>query len=433
MKYFGTDGIRGKNEFFTSDFLKKAGRGAVSYLGGNGTVLIARDTRVSGKFIVDELKNAILACGVNVVDAGMTATPVCAYLTKKLGCSLGIMVSASHNPPEYNGIKYFGSGGGKLHDEEKMEECIELAVEQRHLPAGKLTVLDNGDELYIDFIKTALNANLSGLKVVLDTANGATALVAPKLFAALGAEVKQIFSETDGININLNCGAMHLDTLENALKSEKAGVLGLSYDGDGDRLMASINNKTYDGDHILYIFAKTACVKPSAVVGTLMTNLGLEKAFKSIGVDMVRADVGDKYVYREMINRGLNLGGEASGHLILKEHMETGDGLLASVALAKIAKEFDLAKLTEGCKVYPQVNDDIMTTSEVIARFKNSDKIKTTLEAMKQEVEKSGSRAVVRASGTEPRIRVMVEAEDEKLAAKWAAAIKNKIAELVFK
>ncbi|MCL2629938.1 MAG: phosphoglucosamine mutase [Firmicutes bacterium] len=426
MKYFGTDGIRGLNEIFTEGFLKKIASATVKLFGKNSPIAIARDTRVSGRFIEETLARFLTDYGANVILLDITATPVCAYATKVLKCSAGIMISASHNPPEYNGIKFFGGNGAKLPSEAELErliDCEEEIISEK----GEISHAD-ADTLYIEYILEKLGEDkpLEGLKVLLDTANGACAFVAPRLFNALGATVTVIANDTSGLWINENCGATHWENLVSAM-DEGDYDIGFTYDGDGDRVMAVKCGKVFDGDHIIFVLAKHLKMNKKeevgTVVGTVMTNYGAEKAFKQIGVNFLRAKVGDKYVYQEMCKLNSEIGGEASGHIILRKYQETGDGLLASAVVALTDKESDILMLDD-IKEYPQISKDIMTTPQKVIKFNESEEIAKYLEEIKDKI---NGRAVVRASGTEPRIRIMVETACESEAEKTALEIRNRI------
>jgi len=428
MKYFGTDGIRGRSEFFSAELLEKIAGGLVGYLGGSGRVVIARDTRTSGNYISKTLAALLSGAGIFVYDTGICPTPVCSFLTRALGCDLGVVISASHNPPEYNGIKIFSRCGEKLADEKLLEHYIDTTVLPSVTTSKSIKAID-GAGLYIEFIKTVLDCDLSGQKIVLDTANGATSVIAPKLFSALGAEVLQINSDTHGENINLGCGATDLSSLIGTLSG--TSTLGISFDGDGDRLMAVSGGKVFDGDKIMYLLAKTGTIKTDAVVGTIMTNLGTEIAFTSSKTRFLRSRVGDKYVYEDMKKHSINIGGETSGHIILSDYQPTGDGLLAAVLFAQACKNYDLHSLDDIIS-YPQAHSNISpATEEQMQAVLELTEISEYLKTLAKQLTKSDMRAVVRASGTEPVIRIMVEAKCESAARKTADKIRNEILDLL--
>lgn len=424
MKYFGTDGIRGQSGFFTDDLLQRAAFAAVSAIKAT-RVAIARDTRISGKSIEDRLIESFLKAGADVVRVGMTPTPVLAYITRAYACDTGIMISASHNPPEYNGIKFFGRDGGKIEEavEAALEEAIDNPFFAEGAPRGNLIDID-ADSEYILHMTNALKPDLKGIRVLIDAANGATSLIAAKLLRAAGAVPDVIHCNTDGTDINENCGATVPKTLADAMK-DKNYRLGFTYDGDGDRVMAVKDGKIYDGDRLIYVaaryFLSKGRLKKSAAVGTVMTNLGMEKALEKRGIKLIRTKVGDKYVSDEMILNAYQIGGEASGHVIFRDYQNTGDGLLTSLLTAMIDLEEGI-DILDDIKEYPQASRDIKTTPEKVAAFKNSEEIKKFISGFSSLPD---GRVVVRASGTEPKIRIMAEAECAKKAAEYADTIRD--------
>lgn len=429
MQYFGTDGIRGREEIFDDALLQKTAY-AVFAMAKNPRILLARDTRVSGTRILKTLSAYLAAYGADVIDAGLAPTPVAAVLTRTLACDAGVMVSASHNPPAYNGIKVFSREGGKLSEAE--EAALERAMDEAVPPAGKggqVRQVD-GEALYTAYLDVLLKPDLTGMKVLLDTANGACAKIAPAVFKKFGADVSVIYNETDGVRINENCGATVIRTLQQAMQGGGYDI-GFSYDGDGDRLIAVKNGKVLDGDHILYIaaryMAKRGTLEPPVAVGTVMTNLGAEKAFLEKGIRLVRTAVGDKYVVDEMRREGYKLGGETSGHLIFSDYQTTGDGILSSLLLSVIDRETDIETLDD-IQEYPQVMRDILTTPEAVKRFKAD----TEIPAYMQQIENGlDGRLVVRASGTEPKIRIMAEAADKNEGTQAADALRAFIKERI--
>lgn len=427
MKHFGTDGIRALNEEFSASYLKKIACGIAS-LGKDLTIVIGRDPRISGEFIENCLIKEMTKYGVNIISAGMVPTPTLAYLTKKLACDYGIMLSASHNPPEYNGIKLFSNKG------EKVSEEIELSVERVidnpidiELKSGKCSHY-NGNEVYIEHLLSMAKPDLKGVNILLDTANGATSIIAPKLFSLAGAKVTQLKGETDGIHINEKCGA----TVPEYLLSEMAKGdydIGFSFDGDGDRVMCVYKDKILNGDHLMYVHSKAMkknnTLKGNAMVGTVMSNLGTERACKRSGINLIRANVGDKYVYREMVQNGYNVGGEESGHVIFSDYVGTGDGMITALLTAMLNKETNLDILDDIVE-FPSVSDCIICNKENVKKFRESTEIKEYLENIGEDY-----RTVIRPSGTEPKIRILVESEKIVDAKNKAQEIKEYIKERI--
>lgn len=423
MNHFGTDGIRAKAEVFTKDYIERIAKAAL-IVKPQAKVVIGRDTRESGLDIENKLSDAILKYGGEVVVVGMTATPVLAFLTKKLEGDYGIMISASHNPPEYNGIKFFGSTAEKITDE--TESRIDFHIDNYD---SLKKVSDNnykqyyyGDNDYIEYLTLAIKPNIKGMKICLDCANGGTSEVAPLLFASLGAEITVFNKNVTGKDINEGCGATMPEFL--LKKMEKGNYdIGFSYDGDGDRLMAVSEGKLFDGDQLMYvhglIMKKENKLNNNTIVGTIMSNMGMEVACRKAGINLVRTDVGDKFVHREMIKNGYNIGGEQSGHIIFSDYMKTGDGILASLLTAILAKNYSLKDLDD-IEEYPKSTESYMCSKETADRFRQDKEIQDYLKNLKFE-----GRAVVRPSGTEPKIRIMVEAKDKHLAEDKAREIKD--------
>lgn len=422
MKHFGTDGIRALGNVFDSSYLAKISHGIVNL--GCKKIIIGRDTRVSGSYIEAIMAKFLSEKGIEVILAGMIPTPTLAFLTKYLKCDYGIVLSASHNPPEYNGIKLFNGNG------EKISEELELAIEEYmeapfELPnkKGSIRAFD-GEKLYIEYLINAIKPDLRGMKIILDTANGATSIVAKDLFASTGAEVTVINDQTDGININNGCGATVPNCLKNAMATKEYDI-GFTFDGDGDRVMCVVNDKIFNGDHIMYIHCKAMIkenkLNSNVMVGTVMSNLGTEIACEKAGITLVRTGVGDKMVFREMAQNNYNLGGEESGHIIFSDYLRTGDGMLSALLTAVLHKKQPIDKLDDIVEC-PSVTDCVMSNKEGINNFNNSSTIKEFL----QNIDKR-FRTVVRASGTEPKIRILVEAEDIELARDMARKIKEVI------
>lgn len=428
MKHFGTDGIRCKENIFTEEYLTKIASGLV-FIGAK-RVIFGRDPRTSGPRMEKTMSKVLVEHGVEVLSAGMVPTPVLAYLTKFYRCDYGIMLSASHNPPEYNGVKLFSANGSKV------AERVELAVEDYIDNGGILPENDkkeirsvDGAEEYINYILSSVNVDLSGLRIALDTANGATSLIAPQIFRKAGAEVFPFNTETDGIRINENCGATVPSALVKVM-SENGFDLGFTYDGDGDRVMCVKNGKVFNGDHLMYAHCKemkkSGTLVKNTMVGTVMSNLGTEKACERSGINLVRTGVGDKCVFREMEKCGYNVGGEESGHIIFTDYMPTGDGILASVLTAKLDKAVGI-DILDDITEYPSVSDCIVCGKAEVARFNESEELKAYLANIDKEY-----RTVVRPSGTEPKIRILVEAESLERAREKCAEIKKRIEEKIY-
>ena len=433
-KYFGTDGVRGKVGTYpiTPDFALKLGWAAGKVLASQGsrTVLIGKDTRISGYMLESALEAGLAAAGLTAAFTGPMPTPAVAYLTRTFRLEAGIVISASHNPYYDNGIKFFSSQGTKLPDD--IEEAIEAMLDQpmdcvESADLGKASRISDAAGRYIEFCKSTFPAHLGldGYKIVVDCANGATYHIAPNVLRELGAEVIEIGTDPNGININEKCGATDVKALQEKVLETKADV-GLAYDGDGDRIMMvdHLGNKV-DGDQILFIIAREALRSgqlKGGVVGTLMSNMSLEIALKMLGVPFVRANVGDRYVLEKMVDHSWTLGGENSGHIIIADKNTTGDGIIASLAVlsAMVQHRLSLNELASAVKLFPQVLINV--------RFAGgdnpleSDAVKAVAADVEKRLEGKG-RILLRKSGTEPLIRVMVECEDGALAKQCAEEI----------
>ncbi|MEX4575120.1 phosphoglucosamine mutase [Haemophilus influenzae] len=433
-KYFGTDGVRGKVGTYpiTPDFALKLGWAAGKVLASQGSkmVLIGKDTRISGYMLESALEAGLAAAGLSAAFTGPMPTPAIAYLTRTFRAEAGIVISASHNPYYDNGIKFFSAKGTKLPDE--IEEAIEAMLEQpmdcvESAELGKASRINDAAGRYIEFCKGTFPAHLGleGYKIVVDCANGATYHIAPNVFRELGAEVIEIGTDPNGLNINEKCGATDVTALQAKVVETKADV-GLAYDGDGDRIMMvdHLGNKV-DGDQILFIIAREALRSgqlKGGVVGTLMSNMSLEIALKMLGVPFLRANVGDRYVLEKMLENDWTLGGENSGHIIIADKNTTGDGIVASLAvLAAMAQhKLSLNELASAVKLFPQVLINVR-----FAGGENpleSDAVKSVAEEVEKRLEGKG-RILLRKSGTEPLIRVMVECQDAELAQQCAEEI----------
>ena len=433
-KYFGTDGVRGKVGAYpiTPDFALKLGWAAGKVLASQGSkmVLIGKDTRISGYMLESALEAGLAAAGLSAAFTGPMPTPAIAYLTRTFRAEAGIVISASHNPYYDNGIKFFSAKGTKLPDE--IEEAIETMLEQpmdcvESAELGKASRINDAAGRYIEFCKGTFPAHLGleGYKIVVDCANGATYHIAPNVLRELGAEVIEIGTDPNGLNINEKCGATDVTALQAKVVETKADV-GLAYDGDGDRIMMvdHLGNKV-DGDQILFIIAREALRSgqlKGGVVGTLMSNMSLEIALKMLGVPFLRANVGDRYVLEKMVENDWMLGGENSGHIIIADKNTTGDGIVASLAvLAAMAQhKLSLNELASAVKLFPQVLINV--------RFAGgdnpleSDAVKSVAADVEKRLEGKG-RILLRKSGTEPLIRVMVECQDAALAQQCAEEI----------
>ncbi len=421
-RYFGTDGIRGRVGQFpvTPDFVLKLGwaAGKVFAREGHSKILIGKDTRISGYMFESALEAGLSAAGVDVLLTGPMPTPAVAYLARTFRADAGIVISASHNPFYDNGIKFFSSEGTKLPDE--VEHAIEAqmdiamtTVDSAEL--GKARRIDDAAGRYIEFCKAAASGlSLKGLKLVLDCANGATYHVAPAVFSELGAEVIEIASAPDGVNINEACGATATAELQSAVMEHEAD-LGIALDGDGDRvIMVDHQGEKVDGDEILYIIASQMRREGSfsgGVVGTLMSNFGLEQAFQRENIPFVRANVGDRYVMEQLGNHGWLLGGESSGHIVCRHLTTTGDGIVAALQVLKavVETEKSLAELRQGMVKMPQKMINVRVEKKV--QLEGVEAIDQAVAATEAELADKG-RVLLRPSGTEPVVRVMIEGED---------------------
>ncbi|MEI6065976.1 MAG: phosphoglucosamine mutase [Methylococcaceae bacterium] len=430
-KYFGTDGIRGKvgEPPITADFLLKLGwaAGKVFANEGHGFVLVGKDTRISGYMFESALEAGLTAAGVDTHLLGPMPTPGVAYLARTLRAQAGIVISASHNPYYDNGVKFFSVQGTKLPDdiEQKIEYYIDspmTTVESSEL--GKAKRLVDAAGRYIEFCKASIPTrfDFSGMKIVVDCAHGATYHIAPHVFSEVGAEVIVIGAKPNGLNINDECGATQPDKLVAEVLANKADI-GIALDGDGDRLvMVDHKGEIVDGDELIYIIAKArleAGLMSGPVVGTLMTNLGMEHGLKRLGINLLRAKVGDRYVLEMMCEHKGILGGENSGHIICLDKTTTGDGIIA--ALQVMAEMHDSGKslheLKSGMQKYPQILINIKTAKRV--DIDTDVEIQKAVRAVEDKLGDTG-RVLLRASGTEPLIRVMVEGEQADLVKNYA-------------
>lgn len=442
-KYFGTDGIRGKVGVkpITPDFVMRLGYAAgkvLAQLDQSGatkpTVLIGKDTRVSGYMLEAALEAGFAAAGVDVMLSGPMPTPAIAYLTRALRLSAGVVISASHNPYDDNGIKFFSAQGTKLPDEVELAIEAELDQEMQCVSSdklGKAKRLRDANGRYIEFCKSTYpnELDLRGLKIVVDCAHGAAYDIAPHVFHELGAEVISIGNQPNGFNINDKVGATAPDALSLAVRANHAD-LGIALDGDADRLlMVDKNGKIYDGDQLLYLMVldRLAIGPVAGAVGTLMTNMAVELAFKKLGVGFARAKVGDRYVLELMQQNNWLLGGEGSGHLLCLDKHTTGDGIVSALqvlsALKRNGKSLD--QCFDDLQLFPQVLINVRVTPGF--DWQKNEKLVSEKAAVEQELEGKG-RVLIRASGTEPLIRVMVETSDaddaQRLARRLADCLK---------
>ena len=446
-QYFGTDGVRGKvGEFpITPDFAMKLGWAAGKVLASSGTkeVLIGKDTRISGYMLESAIQAGLSAAGINVALVGPMPTPAVAYLASTFRADAGVVISASHNPYYDNGIKFFSNSGTKLNDvqELEIEALLDQAINHNAMQCvdsadlGKVRRINDAAGRYIEFCKGvfANDLTLAGLKIVVDSANGAAYHIAPNVYRELGAEVISINDKPDGLNINAQCGATSLDSLQTAVMIHEAD-LGIALDGDADRVMfVDHNGHVVDGDQILYILAKSAKQQGTmtgGVVGTLMSNLGLEIALKEMNIPFKRAKVGDRYVVEQLKATGWRMGGEGSGHILHLDHASTGDGVVASLLVlqAVLQSEQSLAEIVSGMNKLPQVLINVRLTTNNADEILASDAVKQAVIEAETVLAENG-RVLLRKSGTEPLIRVMVESTDINMTQEQAENIAKAVRE----
>ena len=439
-KYFGTDGIRGiANEELTPEIAYKIARISGSLFTQNdekAKVLIGNDSRISAHMFEGALIAGFLSVGVEVMRLGVISTPGVAYLTKTMNAEIGVMISASHNPVEDNGIKIFGPNGFKLTDseEERIEELMDAEEDDLPRPIGKdLGSVSNyfeGGQKYLSYLKETIDNDFEDINIALDCAHGATSSLAPHLFADFEADIHTIGNNPTGLNINDKVGSTNPEKLQE-LVVEKEADIGLAFDGDGDRLIAvDENGNVVDGDQIMFILAKYLNEKDllnkSTVVSTVMSNLGFYKGLEENNISSVKTGVGDRYVMEEMRTNGYNLGGEQSGHIILLDHSTGGDGMLSGIQLVNVMKDTgkSLSELANEMKIYPQVLKNLQVKDKNV--ILNDEKLIAAIEEIETILGDSG-RVLVRPSGTESLVRVMVEAETQDICKEYA----NKLIDVV--
>lgn len=445
-RLFGTDGVRGvANSELTPELAFKIGRAGAFVLTGAAhkpRILVGRDTRISGEMLESALVAGICSVGADAVCVGVIPTPAIAYLVKSEGFDAGVMISASHNPFEHNGIKFFSGEGYKLSDEteDRIESIIldgaETVSNPTHGYIGRILHETRLAEKYIRFAASTAGTEFEGMRIAIDCANGASSVTAQKALESLGAEVFAINNMPDGININENCGSTHIEGLMAFVKETKAD-LGLAFDGDADRVLAVAETGEYvDGDKIMAICAldmkERGKLAKNTITATVMSNLGLFVMGREKGINIEKTKVGDRYVLEEMLKNGYSIGGEQSGHVILPEYNTTGDGLITGIQLASIVKRSgkklsDLARVME---VYPQVLINAAVKNENKERYISDAEISAEIRKLEDEFENEG-RVLIRPSGTEPLVRVMIEGKDEKVikarAEELAALIERKL------
>lgn len=437
-RLFGTDGARGiAGGELTADLAMKIGASAAYVLGESKKikVIVGMDTRYSGDMLACAVNAGLLSMGADVIFVGVVPTPAVSFLVTHLKADMGVMISASHNPAKYNGIKLFNNKGYKLADE--IEEKIEHYILDKKLPEctniGRYERDENLKNKYINFLYTLAN-DYNGLKVVVDCANGSASATAPTLFEKLNVNAKIIFDSPDGVNINDNCGSTHLDALISKVKEVQAD-LGIAYDGDADRcLLVTNDGDVIDGDYVLAICGKYLKEKVrlnnNAIVGTVMSNLGLRKFCESENINFVATKVGDRYVLEEMLDKDYVIGGEQSGHVIFKEYANTGDGELTSLMVLNILSErkCKLSELASIMDKYPQVLVNVNVTKEGKTSFGEDAEINVLIKKYEEELNGDG-RILIRASGTENLIRVMIEGKNTEEISRMS----NDIADLINK
>ena len=437
-KYFGTDGIRRiANLELTPDLVFRVAKAGAYVLTKHSnhvpTILIGRDTRISGSLIESAMTAGFLSYGANVKLLGVMPTPAVAYLTKKMNADASVVISASHNTFEFNGVKYFSNQGMKIPDEieEEIEEIMDSEKLSSLMAVGdKIGVSEEASRYlyeYVQFFKDIFGNDLknSGLKIGMDTANGATSSVAGMIFSELGLDFEVIHHNPNGVNINEKCGSTHLEAISAYVKEHHLD-LGIAYDGDGDRCLAvDENGEVMDGDIIMAILTehlkKQNKLKKDSLVVTVMSNLGMKKYAEQNGINLVSTKVGDRYVLEEMLKNGYNLGGEQSGHVIMLDYNPTGDGILTSLMLIKalMDKKMKASEARKIVNIYPQVLINAVVSFDKKMDYEKDEEIKQKIKELEQEFAGNG-RVLIRPSGTEPKVRVMIEGENQEYITKKA-------------
>ncbi|ACL75561.1 phosphoglucosamine mutase [Ruminiclostridium cellulolyticum] len=430
-RLFGTDGVRGvANLELTPKLAYQLGQAGAYVLTGETKhtpkILVGMDTRISGDMLEAALISGICSVGAQVVSLGVIPTPAIAYLTRQYDADAGVVISASHNPFEYNGIKFFNSNGYKLPDaiEDKIEEIIQNGGEDLPKPVGQnigfKCYQENALEDYVNFVKGTITGDFEGIKVAIDCANGASFQAAPMALFDLKADVSVINNEPDGTNINSGCGSTHMRQLQAYVKEIKADI-GFAFDGDADRVLAvDENGNIVDGDQIMAIIGlylkDKGILSQNTIVATVMSNMGLDIMAKNKGLTIEKTKVGDRYVLEEMLNKGYMLGGEQSGHIIFLDHNTTGDGLLTAVQLLKVLKDSGkkLSELAGVMEILPQVLINAKVTNEKKYKYLDDEVIKKMCKELEDEFKGEG-RVLIRPSGTEPLVRVMIEGKDKDI------------------
>ncbi|AMB94063.1 phosphoglucosamine mutase [Aerococcus sanguinicola] len=445
-KYFGTDGVRGEaNRELTPELAFKLGRcGGYVLLqhageqSENPRVLVARDPRISGQLLEHALISGLLSVGIEVFQLGVISTPGVAYLTRTTGATAGVMISASHNPAADNGIKFFGSDGFKLSDDQELEIEALLDQEEDDLPRpsseglGTVSEYLEGASKYLEFLESTITSSLEGINVCIDAANGATSPLVNRLFADLEANFQTMASSPNGLNINDGVGSTHPEALAQMVLDNQADV-GIAFDGDGDRCLAvDEKGRLIDGDHIMFICGKylneRGRLTNNTIVATVMSNLGFHKATEAAGINVETTKVGDRYVVEAMREHGYNLGGEQSGHIIFMDYNTTGDGLLTAIQLLFVMKQTGkkLSELADEMQSYPQILVNVRVTRQGREDAMKSESVQDVIQAVEADMGGDG-RILVRPSGTENLLRVMVEAKTDELAADYANRIADQV------
>lgn len=446
-KYFGTDGVRGiANIELTPELAYKIGRAGAYVLNKqnqhNPTIIVGMDTRISGDMLEASLISGMCSVGAKVISLGVIPTPAVAYLVKKYNADAGVMISASHNPFQDNGIKFFNSDGFKLNDsiEQEIEDYIDNNYDKIPYVEGKdlgyRQVKEEAIEDYVEFLKNTISTTFEGLNITIDCANGATYQVAPILFEQLKANTNVIFREPNGLNINDNCGSTHMESLCKEVLNNKSNI-GIAFDGDGDRcLVVDENGSIVDGDEIMAIcgnyLKEQGKLKENTIVATVMSNLGLFIMGEKNNINILKTKVGDRYVLEEMLLKGLNFGGEQSGHIIYLDYNTTGDGLLTAIKILEVMKKTGktLSELRSIIKVLPQVLINAKVNNKNKYSYLENEDIKNAIDNLEKMFEGNG-RVLIRPSGTEPLVRVMIEGNDQNVleteAKKLAKLIEEKL------